>query len=197
MQIIVCKNSNNQISRVRNSLRAFTLTELIITVVIISMIAAFAIPSYQKAVRRSYERKAILHLTTIHGANEIYKERNGGYLTGAGLNLAGINSGLSLNIIDTDMTYFYTLTDAGAGIYNAKAAWTGGNNFTIRINNTPIVLAAYRPDSIMEDTVKYAWINPVLFIEYMSDQLVPPAFAMMVLNPCCFAGSCPSLSACP
>jgi len=56
---------NNQTFRIRNSLRAFTLTELIITIVIISMVAAFAIPNYQKAVRRTYERNAILHLTVI------------------------------------------------------------------------------------------------------------------------------------
>ncbi|MCK5178428.1 MAG: prepilin-type N-terminal cleavage/methylation domain-containing protein, partial [Candidatus Omnitrophica bacterium] len=46
----ITKNKNN------NGLRGFTLTELVITVVIISVIAAFAIPSYQKAVLKAYER---------------------------------------------------------------------------------------------------------------------------------------------
>ena len=137
MQKIARKNNNNRDLLIRNSSQAFTLTELIITVVIISMIAAFAIPNYQKAVRKTYERNAILYLTTIHGANEIYKARSGEYVSATPLDLAGINNALSINIIDTDMTYSYTFT-AATSTYIAKAAWTGGNNFTVGITQAPV-----------------------------------------------------------
>ena len=135
--------------------RGFTLTELIVTVVIVSMIAVFAIPNYQKTVLKARERNAILNLMTIHGANEIYKARSGSYLPGVGLNLAGINSGLVINIVDTDMTYSYS-AGADPSTYTVTAAWTSAGSFTGRINQAPVTGT----------------------------------------NPCCSAGSCPSLPGC-
>ena len=110
--------------------------ELMIAVILISTIAAFAIPSYRKAIRKGYERNAILHLKTIHGANEIYRARAGEYVPGAGLNLAGINAALSINIIDTDTTYFYTRVDADN--WAATATWTGAVPFTLSIDEDPV-----------------------------------------------------------
>ena len=127
----ITKNKNN------NGLRGFTLTELVITVVIISVIAAFAIPSYQKAVLKAYERNAILNLMTIHGANEIYHARAGQYVSGAGLDLAGINNALSINVADADMTYSYT-RNVLTGAYTVTAAWAGGSSFTVGINQNPV-----------------------------------------------------------
>jgi len=121
----------------RDSLRAFTLVELFVVVVIISIIAAFAIPSFQKVARKNRERRAALHLRTIHGANEIYRAKSGGeYLPGAGLNLGQINAGLSINIIDTEMTYSYTRSALVA--YTATAAWAGGGAFTLRVNQNAL-----------------------------------------------------------
>ena len=127
----IIKNKNN------NGLRAFTLTELIITVAIITVIATFAIPNYQESVRKGYERKAILNLKTIHGANEIYNARAGHYVVGAALDLAGINTALAIDIIDGDMTYSYT-RNVATGDYVVTAAWTGANAFTAGINQNPI-----------------------------------------------------------
>ena len=152
--MFIRKNGNNQTFCHRGSLRAFTLAELVITVVIISMLAAFAIPNYKKAVRKAYERNAILYLITIHGVNEVYKARNGEYVPGAGLDLAGINGALSINIIDADMSYLYRR--ATVTTYAATASWTGEGNFTVRVNQNFISAS----------------------------------------NPCCSAGSCPSLPAC-
>ena len=138
-----------------NSLYGFTLMELMISVFIVGMIAAFAIPNFRKSIQKARERNAALHLKTIYGANEIYKARSGGgYLPGAALNLAQINSGLSISIMDNEMTYSYTRT--ALDTYTATSAWTGGNNFTVRINQNPVGAA----------------------------------------NPCCSAGSCPSLPNC-
>ncbi len=122
------KNKNN------NGLRAFTLTELIITVVIITVLATFAVPNYQKSVRKGYERRAILNLKMIHGANEIYNARAGYYVVGVALDLAGINTALGIDIVDGDMTYSYTC-DIG---YVATAAYPGANKFTVGINQNPI-----------------------------------------------------------
>ena len=126
------KNKNN------NGLRAFTLTELLITVVIITVIATFAVPNYQKSIRKGYERRAILNLKTIHGANAIYHARAGHYVVGTALDLAGINTALAIDIVDNDMTYSYTRNPGGIDDYIATAAWTGASAFTAGINRDPI-----------------------------------------------------------
>ncbi|MBN1869052.1 MAG: prepilin-type N-terminal cleavage/methylation domain-containing protein, partial [Candidatus Omnitrophica bacterium] len=56
--------------------RAFTLVEIMVVVMIIGLIAAFGIPNFKKALLKSRERSAMLHLSAINGANEIYKARN-------------------------------------------------------------------------------------------------------------------------
>ncbi|HLF18510.1 MAG TPA: type II secretion system protein [Candidatus Omnitrophota bacterium] len=130
----------------------FTLVELMVVVVIIGILASFALPQYQKAVRKAHERDAVIQLTSLHAANIMYEAKQDAYLAGNPLNLAQINSGLNLNIIANDMTYSYTSTVATA--YTATAAWT---DFTVRVNQTPIAAGT---------------------------------------NPCCSAGTCPTLPAC-
>ncbi|HQP11002.1 MAG TPA: type II secretion system protein [Candidatus Omnitrophota bacterium] len=121
--------------------KAFTLVELMVVLITISIFAAFAVPNYQKAVIKSHERKAILNLKTIHGANEIYRARAGQYLDdgGAALDLAGINAGFSLDIFDNDVTYSYDRT--AATTYTATAVWAGTNPFTVRLNQAAVTAA--------------------------------------------------------
>jgi len=142
--------------------RGFTLMELMVVVIVVGIIAAFAIPSYQKMIRKAHERDAIVQLVTLHGANEIYRAKSGGvYLPGGPLTLAAINAGLSINIIANDMTYSYA-HDGGGECYLADAAWTGaegGGAFTVSVTD----------DSLDLDGGS---------------------------NPCCSAGTCPSLPAC-
>lgn len=56
--------------------KAFTLIEMITVVIIISILAAFAIPSFQKMITRTRARDAINNLSIIHASNAIYKVRN-------------------------------------------------------------------------------------------------------------------------
>ena len=116
--------------------KGFTLMELMICIVVIGLLASFGIPNYQKSVRKGYERNAILNLKTIHGANEIYRARIGQYAPGIALDLAGINSALSIDIIDGNMAYFYERIDDFT--YFTDAAWGGANAFTVSIDQTPI-----------------------------------------------------------
>lgn len=124
--------------RIRNSVNAFTLTELMVVVIIVGMLAAFGLPSFQRATLKNRERRAIVHLINIHGANEIFSARNGnaGYWPGPGGNLAAINAGLSLNIIDNDMNYSYSRSSPTA--YTATAAWPNTGSFTLRINRNAV-----------------------------------------------------------
>ena len=66
-------------------LKAFTLMELLIVVVCIGTVAAFAIPSYTKAVDKGYARAAVMNLAAIGAAEQVYKARYGVYTSQAPL----------------------------------------------------------------------------------------------------------------
>ena len=83
--------------------KAFTLVELLIVIIIVSIIAAFGIPSYTKSMGRAKARDAINNLSIIHAANAIYKIRQGSNVSG---DLASLNSSLQLNVISSGGTTY-------------------------------------------------------------------------------------------
>ncbi|MCD4779382.1 MAG: prepilin-type N-terminal cleavage/methylation domain-containing protein [Candidatus Omnitrophica bacterium] len=138
------------------NLKGFTLLEIIIVVILLSIIAGFAIPSYNKSMRRTHEQDAVVQLTALHVANELYEAQADQYLQGAGLSLTQVNNGLHISIMANEMTYSYT---SGAGSYAATSSWneTGtSHDFTLRVNQTTISSS----------------------------------------NPCCSAGTCPTVANC-
>jgi len=149
------KNKKTSKCNARYLAQGFTMMELIVVVILFAVIAGFAIPGFDKTIRRSHERSAILFLTSLHLANEIYEVKMNEFLPGAGLSLAQINSGLEINIQAQNMTYSYTRSAVDA--YKATAAWSGSTNFTIRVNEQSMSSAN---------------------------------------NPCCSAGSCPTMPGC-
>ena len=84
--------------------KAFTLVELMIVVVIISIIAAFGIPNFTKTVNRAKARDAMYNLNMIHASNMLYRSRAGANL-GTAANLAAVNTALGLNINANGSTY--------------------------------------------------------------------------------------------
>ena len=87
--------------------KSFTLIELMVVVIVISVIAGFAIPNYEKSVERAHLRDAITQLSTIHAANQIYRARTQSYWpdTVGTKDLADINADLGLAVIANGMTY--------------------------------------------------------------------------------------------
>ena len=59
--------------------QAFTLIELLVVVLIIGILAAVAVPQYQKAVEKSRAAQAITLLNSVHQAIKSYKLANGEY----------------------------------------------------------------------------------------------------------------------
>lgn len=119
----VSRQQGNNMIKIRHVLEhGFTLMELMVVVMIIGVIAAFAIPNYSKSIQKAHERDMLIQLTSIHAANLLYRSYDGNYWDtgGAAQNLAAINSTLSINIIANGATYNYT-SDGTA--FCAIASW--------------------------------------------------------------------------
>jgi len=108
----------------RGEIKGFTLMELMVVVIIIGIIAAFAIPNYNKSVQKAHERDMLAQLTSIHASNLLYRSYDGKYWYAAGdpQNLAAINSALSINIIANGITT-YNYNSADGITYTATATW--------------------------------------------------------------------------
>ena len=126
--------------------KAMTLMEVLIVVVLIGVMAGFALASYRKTFLKATERDAVLNLTVLHGANKIYQAKNSSYWDTNDISVTDldvINQTLGTNIVaNTAVVYSYRSNVAvDPNAFTAEAAYTDGtasNNFTLRVNETSI-----------------------------------------------------------
>ena len=121
-----------------------------VVVMIVGIVAAFAVPNYTKSVERAHRKDAENNLILIHAAQQLYAARNNGsYMPSAAGNdaLAQINANLGLNIIANGMIY----TCPGGGVFfRCNAMRDGGTVFIITITADP--LSATNPECSIPGT---------------------------------------------
>ncbi|MBF0510832.1 MAG: type II secretion system protein [Candidatus Omnitrophica bacterium] len=122
--------------------KAFTIIELVVVLVIIGLLAAFAVPSYNAFMQQGAGENAQSNLMTIYQAQRSYFFKNYSNFcldtsTAPCNNLANINTNLPSRIVDTQFNYTCTSDPSG---YICTATNISNPGFQLTITNNPIVL---------------------------------------------------------
>ena len=111
-------------------MKAFTLIELMVTVIIIGIIAGFGIPTYTKMIDRAKERDATMNLDIMREATRIYFAREGSYPP-ALANIAAINTTLNINVMEQEGNTYDCIV---ASWYTCRADNTDGWQLRFRLS---------------------------------------------------------------
>lgn len=108
--------------------------EIMVAVVVVAIVAAFAIPNFVKATQKAEERQMIVNLRSIAAAQEIYKAKNGNYWPAHVLatptvnqGVAAINSALQLTIQASGTRYSYQCNSSVTQSYRCYASYSPGS----------------------------------------------------------------------
>ena len=132
--------------------KAFTLTELLIVVLIIGVMASVGVPNYSRAIDRSHQSDASNQLTTIWAAEQVYRAQNGRFWppnnnakNDPANDINAINTSLTLGIIPNGMTYSCICTIANCnttppGDFQCDADRDPpATAFTVRVTNGVLI----------------------------------------------------------
>lgn len=104
----------------------FNLTELIIVVLIIGILAAIAVPNYVRTQERARVSEAIVALKLIRVGEEIYQGEYGAFYGPDGDFTAGGTANTNLRLDLNETNWDYDVTAVGANTFTATADRTSG-----------------------------------------------------------------------
>jgi type IV pilus assembly protein PilE len=113
--------------------QGFTLVELMIVVVIISLLAMVAVPSYNKSIAKARRGDAQASLSNLAAAMERFFTENGTYVGAAGSSGTPTATGSpwiypTQTPVDGDIKFYdLTIETATAGAYTVRATPIGGH----------------------------------------------------------------------
>jgi len=105
--------------------KGFTLLELMLVVVIVGIIATFAIPGYIGVRRRAEGRQSSTQLRLIHAAEKIEMLEENAFVGCAGF--AACNTALDLELPNDGWTYNVVCTGGCGNDFTATATDAGGS----------------------------------------------------------------------
>jgi type IV pilus assembly protein PilE len=109
--------------------KGFTLIELIVVVIVIAILASFAVPQYITSIERAKKAKAENALGIIAQAEKMYRAENDTYVNFAsGAADATLGSYVELDEVDNDTDWDYQVTGATTTAFLATATRSGGSN---------------------------------------------------------------------
>ena len=123
--------------------KAFTLLELLVVVLIIGILAAVAVPQYQKAVEKSRMTEAVSLVRAIANANQVFFMANGRYATQYEMELLDIEVPGSLTTalggkrIKTKYFIYSPNTDGGGALAVAQHVAQNGSADVYHISIMP------------------------------------------------------------
>jgi len=118
--------------------KAFTLVELGLVVIIVTVLATIALPRFTTALERGYEADAVNQLRSIHAAQRIYRSRAKTYWPNpaAGTqNVAAINTNLGLSVIENG--FAITCTEGNTTFF-CQAVRTTGGAYTVGVDENSL-----------------------------------------------------------
>ena len=104
--------------------RGFTLIEVLVTVVIVAILAAIALPSFQASIRKGRRSDAFTSIAAVQQAQERWRGNNQSYTA----SLAAPPAGLGISGTTTSGYYNITVTNVAPNSYDALATAVSGTS---------------------------------------------------------------------
>jgi prepilin-type N-terminal cleavage/methylation domain-containing protein len=123
-----------------NARRGFTLIELMVVMLIIGVMAAMSVPSFQRAIEQSRADIAVANLRAIWAAQRLYWLENGTYTNSLTdlRDIGVLDPSIPASVSEPVGAYGYEVSDATETAMTAKAVREGTTHF-FSISETGVV----------------------------------------------------------
>lgn len=140
--VLIKQNYRKGVRFVFREKKAFTLIEVLIVVIIIGVLAAVAVPTYEQTIETSFGDQAKVVLRVIYTAQRMYRSDANTY--NASLDPLNAASLVSLDYLEDpnagSAKFAYSITASGANTFTARATRKGKN---LTIDQTGQIAGTY------------------------------------------------------